>query len=556
MRQKVNKVWGDILHWKMMLFDLQNTVQFSGANYAPDMFVPVTAYKNYIDEIIYTTDDARLVNTFRTKFENHWVDTTGAFIDYRNMNEPQSFDTRARYYPIYAQDPALNFPPTQNYETRAIGDYNSEIAIGPPDAKIDVVMYRISDAQHADAMIRAVKAGVPVRLITEQENYRDTRYIWHSYNVDRMYAAGVQVKDHVGGKQGINHQKSVILHAKKEVIFGSSNWSSASATQAFEHNLFSKPCAPGQATWCDTNNVFFNYFVSQFHSKWNSLNGLNFTEFNPFVPRPGGTPVNAAPATGATGVSTTVSLRWDGGNWNHKYDVYLGTSPTDMPKIGSDVRVGSPYTGQFETWQVPFTLAPGTTYYWKIVGKTMADIAKTGPTWNFTTAGVAADPVSTPFTGSPIPLPGTIQAENFDHGGANVAYRDMTPGNTPGKYRSTDVDIAVSTDTGGGHNLGYTAAGEWLLYTVNVAASGTYTLTLRYANVGTGATVRVEVDGVNKTGSLALQDTGGWQSWRDIRKAGITLASGRQVVRLYFEKANTQNSAVGNINYLTFTAEP
>jgi PLD-like domain len=208
------------------------------------------------------------------------------------------------------QDPALNFPPTQHYATRAVAHYDTE-PDGVTGGKIDVIMYRMSDAKHADAMIRAINRGIPIRLITEEENYRDARYIWHSYNVDRMWAAGVDVKDHVSGKAGITHQKSVILYGQKEVIFGSSNWSSAASTQSFDHNLFAGPCTPGQATWCDGGgpnsnppNWFFNWFVQQFHDKWNSVNPYDFTEFTPFRPRPGGTPVNGAPANGAAGVGT------------------------------------------------------------------------------------------------------------------------------------------------------------------------------------------------------------------------------------------------------------
>ena len=44
-----------ILHWKMMLFQGQNRLQFSAANYSPWAFVAVTPYLNYTDEVIYFT---------------------------------------------------------------------------------------------------------------------------------------------------------------------------------------------------------------------------------------------------------------------------------------------------------------------------------------------------------------------------------------------------------------------------------------------------------------------------------------------------------------------
>lgn len=44
---------------------------------------------------------------------------------------------------------------------------------------------------------------------------------------------------------------------------------------------------------------------------------------------------------------------------------------------------------------------------------------------------------STPYGGTPVSVPGTIQAENFDEGGSGVAYYDNSPGNAGGVYRST-----------------------------------------------------------------------------------------------------------------------
>jgi hypothetical protein len=66
--------------------------------------------------------------------------------------------------------------------------------------------------------------------------------------------------------------------------------------------------------------------------------------------------------------------------------------------------------------------------------------------------------------------------------------------------------------------------------------------------VGSGAKVRVSVNGTNVT--FALQDTGGWQVWRDL-SATIPLSAGTQVLTLWFDERNVQNTAAGNINYLS-----
>ena len=78
-------------------------------------------------------------------------------------------------------------------------------------------------------------------------------------------------------------------------------------------------------------------------------------------------------------------------------------------------------------------------------------------------------------------MPGTVQAENYDTGGQGVAYNVTSVNGSGNSYRSDGVDLEATTDTGGGYDLGWTAAGQWFKYTVNVATAGTYTVSLRLA---------------------------------------------------------------------------
>ncbi len=160
---------------------------------------------------------------------------------------------------------------------------------------------------------------------------------------------------------------------------------------------------------------------------------------------------------------------------------------------------------------------------------------------------------SVPFGGTAAALPGLIQAEDFDNGGSDVAYRDTTSGNEGGQYRGGDVDIEDSSDTGGGHNVGWAAAGEWLAYTVTVAGAGVYDLDFRVASAGPGGTFHLEVNGSNVTGSLSVPNTGGWQTWTTVRKSGVTLTAGPQQWRLVLD-TNGASSAVGNFNYIRTSA--
>jgi hypothetical protein len=155
---------------------------------------------------------------------------------------------------------------------------------------------------------------------------------------------------------------------------------------------------------------------------------------------------------------------------------------------------------------------------------------------------------STPYSGSPIALPGTVQFENYDGGGADVAYYDTTATNLTKAYRSNAVDIAAATDTGGGYTLTYTAAGEWLNYTVSVAKAGTYALDVRLASKGVGGTFHIEVNGVNVTGSIQVPDTGAWTTWKTVTKTGVTLAAGRQVMKVVMDTGNASGS-VANLNW-------
>jgi len=66
-------------------------------------------------------------------------------------------------------------------------------------------------------------------------------------------------------------------------------------------------------------------------------------------------------------------------------------------------------------------------------------------------APLGAYAASTPYSGTPIALPATIPAVNFDKGGEGVAYHDLSSGNLGGLFRTTEsVDIYASADTASG----------------------------------------------------------------------------------------------------------
>jgi len=149
---------------------------------------------------------------------------------------------------------------------------------------------------------------------------------------------------------------------------------------------------------------------------------------------------------------------------------------------------------------------------------------------------------------SPWPVPGRIQAEDYDVGGQGEAYNDTESANVHGAYRSDGVDIEQSA--GGGYDVAEIRSGEWLEYTVSVASDDTYDLTARVSSDAGGGAFRVAVDGTDVTGTVDVPATGGWQSWTTVSATGVDLSAGEHVVRL------TMEEDLFNLDWFEFTPAP
>jgi hypothetical protein len=154
-----------------------------------------------------------------------------------------------------------------------------------------------------------------------------------------------------------------------------------------------------------------------------------------------------------------------------------------------------------------------------------------------------------PYGGTPAAVPGTVQAANYDTGGQGTGYNVTSVNGTANSYRSDGVDLEACTDTGCGYDIGWTAAGQWFRYTVNVATAGTYAVSFRLASIS-GVTDALHIAnsaGTNLTGSITAPATGGWQTWTTVT-ANITLPAGVQTLTV------DQDNPGWNIHYLTFAA--
>jgi phospholipase D-like protein len=195
----------------------------------------------------------------------------------------------------------------------------------------------------------------------------------------------------VRASAGEFHSKIVLLYGQGLTIFGSSNWTSASANSQQEHNYFT------------TKSAVLTWFESQFNRMWNNSTGN--AETKAFVPLGPTAPTYKSIANGATGVATTgQQLVWNGGPWAHVYDVYFGTDSSANTLFAPNQALGpSESSTDNQSFALP-TLTAGTTYYWRIVSKTAANLAKTGPIWSFTTTGSTPPPPPPPSGATTIVL--------------------------------------------------------------------------------------------------------------------------------------------------------
>jgi endoglucanase len=108
------------------------------------------------------------------------------------------------------------------------------------------------------------------------------------------------------------------------------------------------------------------------------------------------------------------------------------------------------------------------------------------------------------------------------------------------------VQTETTTDTGGGLNVGWLDAGDWMAYTITAPTAGTYTLQFRVASLNGGGQIRLEQNsGTKVIGSVAVPSTGGWQNWTTI-STSVYLPAGQQDVAIAVPAGGY------NINWWTF----
>lgn len=99
---------------------------------------------------------------------------------------------------------------------------------------------------------------------------------------------------------------------------------------------------------------------------------------------------------------------------------------------------------------------------------------------------------------NPNPQPFTIQAERYN--------------------AMAGVQIEPCTDAGGGQNVGWIDANDWMAYfNVNFPNSGNYRVEYRVASLNGGGRLSLDLNaGSMVLGALDIPNTGGWQNWTTI----------------------------------------
>ena len=110
------------------------------------------------------------------------------------------------------------------------------------------------------------------------------------------------------------------------------------------------------------------------------------------------------------------------------------------------------------------------------------------------------------------------------------------------------VQKESTSDAGGGQDVSYIDPNDWMDYTVNVAAAGTYNVSFRIASVSSNAKFDVRKSDGTVLASVTVPNTGGYQNWQTVT-AKLTLAQGSNAIRLFSTSGQWNN---WNVNWMDF----
>jgi len=91
---------------------------------------------------------------------------------------------------------------------------------------------------------------------------------------------------------------------------------------------------------------------------------------------------------------------------------------------------------------------------------------------------------------------------------------------------SLAAGVATEGCSEGGLNVGWIDAGDWMVYPINIASTGSYTISYRVASPNSGKSLSSDLNaGSIQLGAVAIPNTGSWQGWTTVTQT-VTLNAG------------------------------
>lgn len=178
-----------------------------------------------------------------------------------------------------------------------------------------------------------------------------------------------------------------------------------------------------------------------------------------------------------------------------------------------------------------------------------ASACNSGDSRPYSDAPVNGNPISIAASGTT-----TIEAEHWNCGAEGAAYHDTQLGSVnAGQTFRADNEMEITAVTPSGLAVNQFATGEWMNYTINVPANGTYTFGILASHNSTPGRYHIEIDEADVTGSITVPGTGDWEvyQWVDAPNA-VTLTAGTHTLKLF---SDLQSFRVDKIR-LTATPPP
>ncbi|MBR5643007.1 MAG: endo-1,4-beta-xylanase [Salinivirgaceae bacterium] len=158
-----------------------------------------------------------------------------------------------------------------------------------------------------------------------------------------------------------------------------------------------------------------------------------------------------------------------------------------------------------------------------------------------------------PFKGTPIALPGKLEAEDYDEGENTIAYSDNDVINNGYSehnviYRDT-VGVDVDKNDGDGWVVGWTNAGEWMQYTVKVEEEQYMLFTARVSSGTNGSAFSISMGETDLTGRINVPQTANndWGKYTELKgRTKVAMPAGTYPICIKIEGSSC------NIDYVVF----